>query len=93
MKINDFRKVDKGKLRAFFSIEWPDKLIIYDMKLMENDKGELWAATPARQYEKDGVKKWAPIVRILDHGIIEKITMLARKAYDGGGTDEKQIPF
>lgn len=82
-----------GKLKAFFAVEWPDKLVIRDCKLIESDKGELWAAMPSRQYEHNGEKKWTSIVQILDQAILDKITMLARQAYHGGAERQDDIPL
>lgn len=97
MKINNMRKLTKpGKLRAFFDVEWPDKMTICGMKLMQGDDGGLWAATPSREYEKDGQKKWAPIVLIHDPALRNKISELARIEY-GGPEDtpdtDQDIPF
>lgn len=94
MKITNMQKSTKGgKLKAFFAVEWPDKMIIRDCKLFENDKGELFAKMPDRQYEKDGVKKWTSIVQILDQAILDKITALARQAYNGDTPRREENPF
>ena len=96
MIIKNMHKLTKpGKLRAFFDVEWPDKMEICGMKLMQGDDGSLWAATPSREYEKDGQKKWAPIVRIIDPAIRSRISELARQEYQGPEDQEPEqdIPF
>lgn len=101
MKIaNLFPNKQDGKIKAFFTLEIPDKLVIRDCKLIQSDSGELFAAMPSRQYtdKKDGKQKWAGVVQILDNSLLDKITALARKEYDanvGGHTPQgdSDIPF
>ena len=93
MQVLNLKKTSNtGKLRAFFDLETP-KMTIRGMKLMEGQDGNLWAATPSRQYEKDGEKKYAPIVEITDQELRSKITSLARTAYLGDTSVEDQPPF
>jgi DNA-binding cell septation regulator SpoVG len=101
MKIaNLYPNKTNGKVKAFFSLEWPDKMVIRDCKLIEGNNGELFAAMPSRQYtdKKDGKEKWTSIVQILDDALLNKITALARSTYDekmGGSSPkiEDNIPF
>ena len=93
MNVSNLKKTNNtGKLRAFFDLETP-KMIIRGMKLMEGQDGNLWAATPSRQYEKDGEKKYAPIVEITDPDLRSKITSLARTAYHGDIPENDSPPF
>lgn len=80
--VNLTKNTKGGAVKAFFSVEWPDKLIIRDCKLVESKKGELFAAMPSRQYEHNGEKKWTSIVEIYDEKVLDKITAAARQAYD-----------
>ena len=96
IEITNLRKVNQGKLRAFFSVTWPDKMTVNDMKLMEGNDGQLWAATPSREYvNKDGEKKWAPVVKIIDTALAQRISEAARQAYFGEVKPEsnEDIPF
>ena len=93
MIIRDMRKVNHGKLRAFFVVEWPDKLAVRDFKLIEGNDGQLFSAAPSREYEKDGQKKYAPVVEVLDAGLREKITAAARSEYFGSQDQDEEPPF
>lgn len=92
MEISNMRKVNYGKLRAFFRVTWPGKMEVNDFKLIEGNNGELFCRPPDRQYEKDGEKKWAPIVSILDENLRQKITDAARAEYYGDQHQE-DIPY
>jgi DNA-binding cell septation regulator SpoVG len=100
MKISSlYPNKTNGKVKAFFSLEWPDKMVIRDCKLIEGNTGELFAAMPSRQYtdKKTGQEKWTSIVQILDEVLLDKITVLARQEYDaktgGGSSQEENVPF
>ena len=94
MVIKNMYKIKKeGRIRAFFDVEWPGKLAIHGMKLVQADDGELWSAPPSREYEHEGQKKWAPIVTIFDATLRNKITELARAEYIGPADSEPDIPF
>lgn len=90
--VNLTKTNNTGKLRAYFDLETP-KLIVRGMKLLEGNDGNLWAATPSRQYEKDGQRKYAPIVEITDQELRDKISSLARQAYHGTELDNDDTPF
>lgn len=92
MKIINIKKTDNtGKLKAFFDLE-TSKLTIYGCKLLEGREGVLWAAMPSRQYEHEGQKKWQPIVTITDEELLNRISVLARSAYEITESD-KEVPF
>lgn len=81
IKISSMNKVDNGKIKAFFTVDLKDKLVIRDCKLIDGDKG-LFVAMPSRQYDaKDGTKKWTNIVQVLDIVLMEKIQAAAIKEY------------
>lgn len=90
MKIKYLTKITKpGKLRAFFTVEWPNHLIIRDCKLIQNDDGSMFAGFPSRKYtDKDGKDKWTNIVEILDAGLRNKIGELAFQEYQGIPQDQ-----
>jgi DNA-binding cell septation regulator SpoVG len=89
-----FKSSKNGKIKAFFNIE-TDKIELKGFKLIENDKGELWAAPPSKEYlDKDGNKKYETIIRIKDKVLFDKISDLARQEYNKENepvTDD--IPF
>ena len=88
-----------GKLRAFFTVEIPNKLIIRDCKLIQNDDGSMFAGFPSRKYtDKDGTEKWTNIIEILDADLRSKIGKLAREEYGAKEDiapqqDDEDIPF
>jgi DNA-binding cell septation regulator SpoVG len=92
MRISSLRKKEgSGKIAAFFSVEITPEITVNDMKLIRSEDGNLWCATPSREYEVQGQKKWSPVV-IMSEGLRLQITDLARTAYHGEATDET-IPF
>lgn len=99
MEIKHMTKLTKpGKIRAFFTLEIPGKMVIRDLKLIQNDNGTFFTGTPSREYtDKDGQKKWTKILEILDRDLQDKITKLAMAAYgiqeDQKDQPEDDIPF
>lgn len=97
---NFYPNKTKGKVKAFFSLEWPDKMVIRDCKLIEGNNGELFAAMPSRQYtdKKTGEQKWTSIVQILNDALLEKISVLARQEYaaktgNSSPPQDQDVPF
>jgi len=95
MEITGMRRVNYGKLRAFFNLKLLQyDIIVRDCKLIEGNDGQLFAATPSRQYEKDGETKYAPVVEATSQERRQAITELARQAYHKDEPDEQpDIPF
>lgn len=91
--VNLIKNPKGGKVKAFFAVEWLDKMIIRDCKLIENENGEMFAAMPSRQYEHKGEKKWSSIVQIFDQNLLDKITAAAKAEYNKGNADDSEIPF
>ena len=63
-----------GNLRAFATINISDKIRIHDVRIIQEAKKRAWVGMPSRAYEKDGQRKWAPIVELLDKTLIQKIS-------------------
>jgi DNA-binding cell septation regulator SpoVG len=98
MIIKHMTKLTKpGKIRAFFTVEIPKKLIIRDCKLIQNDDGSMFAGFPSRKYtDKDGNEKWTNIVEILDANLKVKIAELAKNEYQGTEPEpenDTDLPF
>lgn len=98
MKIKHLTKLTKpGKLRAFFTVEWPNHLIIRDCKLIQNDDGSMFAGFPSRKYtDRDGNEKWTNIIEVLDAKLRAKIGELALQEYQGlpqSADNDSDIPF
>jgi DNA-binding cell septation regulator SpoVG len=98
MEIKQMRKVDLGKTKAFFSVEFPGNLTINDCKLIEGKNG-LFAGMPSRKYTaRDGTEKYQSIVYV-EQGLLHKITVAAELEYQGKTTKpqtsapDEDIPF
>ncbi|MGC1401759.1 MAG: septation protein SpoVG family protein [Thermodesulfobacteriota bacterium] len=94
--INMFMTNGQGKIKAFYTVDL-GPLVIRDIKLIESETG-LWAAMPSKDYvdKKSGEKKWAGIIQVNDLQLMDKITELGRKAYNGEKVEteeELDIPF
>jgi len=72
VEIINFRKVEKGTLKGFFTVKLPKiSLEIRDCSLHAKD-GRFWVGLPARPYDKeDGSQGWAYIVRWVDKKVYE----------------------
>lgn len=94
MEIKNLRRIDKGSLKAFFTLS--TELVDYnDWSLKEGRDGNLYADTPAREYvTSKGEKKWSKIVYIKDATLRDRITDLAKQAYFGADAQSNEdIPF
>jgi DNA-binding cell septation regulator SpoVG len=64
--VENIRPVDAGNLKAFASIMLGGKVRINDVRVIQQPGQRAWVSMPARSYEKDGQRKWAPIVELMD---------------------------
>jgi len=84
---------------AFFSVEFPSKLTINDMKLINGTNG-FFAASPSKKYmdKKTNTEKWTPIVYI-EQDLLQKISVAAELEYSGktvkpsSSAPDDDIPF
>lgn len=96
MQIKHMTKLAKpGKIRAFFSVEIPNQMIIRDCKLIQNDDGNFFAGFPSRKYtDKEGKEKWTNIIEILDPNLKARIGDMALEKYQGTiDKSDDQPPF
>lgn len=63
-KITDFKAYESGALQGFFTLV-AGLFEISNCKFFTKD-GKSWVSLPQREYEKDGEKKYSPLVRIPD---------------------------
>jgi DNA-binding cell septation regulator SpoVG len=63
-----------GNLKAFAIINVSGKLRISDVRVIQQPNQQAWVSMPSRAYEKDGHRKWAPTVEILDEALKQQIT-------------------
>jgi DNA-binding cell septation regulator SpoVG len=63
-----------GNLRAFAIITVAGKLRISAVRIIQQPNQNPWVSMPSRAYEKEGQRKWAPIVELLDDKLKSEIT-------------------
>ena len=76
-----------GALRAFVSVSLDGKITIHDNRVIMQEGKTPWVSPPQREVERDGVKKYYPVVEIQDRAlkaaIDEKILDAWRRADTG----------
>jgi DNA-binding cell septation regulator SpoVG len=91
LKVRSWRPLVRHTLLGFLSLELPSGLVINDITVHEK-AGSRWCSMPARQYEKDGEKQWAPLVDFANKETREAFQRLALEALDahlGSGASDK----
>lgn len=64
IKIEKFRKCDKGSMLGFFNASFDDQIIVTDLRLVRAGDG-YFVGAPQRKYtDKEGKDKWADIVKL-----------------------------
>ena len=96
MNIKDIKlATGHGKTKAYFAVEFPGNMTIYECKLVEGKNG-LFAAMPQKEFTQDGVKKYKNLVK-LDKALQNKVNAAAIEAYRllGGAVPESEpdIPW
>jgi DNA-binding cell septation regulator SpoVG len=79
-----------GNLRAFAVVSIADKLRIHDVRVIQQNDKDAWVSMPSRAYEKDGQRKWAAIVEILDDGLKQEISTAVLAEFSRTETAPKQ---
>lgn len=65
--VDGFRHINKGTLKAFFSVQIAGKVIIHDCRIVQQEGQKPWASLPQSEYtNKDGKKVYRPIVELPD---------------------------
>ena len=63
-----------GNLRAFAVVNVADKIRIADVRVIQQPNQKPWVSMPSRAYEKDGQRKWAATVELLDEKLRDEIS-------------------
>jgi len=71
-----------GTVQAFVDFRVNEKLTVYGAKIIRQDGQQAWVAMPDRSYEVDGETRYAPIVKIEDPGLKEKIQQAILAAWE-----------
>lgn len=62
MKIEKYKELNKGALKATFDLQIPQWHMTISCTLMQTERNR-WVGLPSREYEKDGKKAYAPLVQ------------------------------
>jgi DNA-binding cell septation regulator SpoVG len=85
-----------GNLRAFAVISVAGKLRISDVRVIQQPDQKPWVSMPSRAYEKDGQRKWSPIVELIDDQLKETISQVVLAEFAKVGSPQRaneDIPF
>jgi len=73
--ITNPKPIRKGALLGFFDVEMPSGMIIRGTMLFEKE-GRRWVGLPSKEYTKDGVKAYSPIIEFGSKDRAEKFQQL-----------------
>jgi len=63
IEVKDLRIVEKGSLRAFCTVRFPESdLEFRDVRVIQQEGQKGFVVGPQREYEKDGIKKYIALV-------------------------------
>jgi DNA-binding cell septation regulator SpoVG len=78
-RVKSWRPYSKNTLRGYLTLKLPSGLVINDISLHEKN-GSRWTSMPAKQYELNGEKTWAPLIEFSDRESRESFQQLALEA-------------
>lgn len=88
-----FKQFEKGSLKGFADFRFPEKGIeIYGCSVHEKD-GRKWVNLPSREFEKDGERKFAQIIRFTSNDDFNYFLRESLKAVEKQDNKENDIPF
>ena len=76
-----------GNLRACAVVNIADRLRIHDVRVIQQPNQQPWVSMPSRAYEKDGARKWAAIVELIDERLKKEISDAVLAEFSKAGTD------
>ena len=71
-----------GTVQAFVDFRIAEKLTVYGAKIIQQANQQAWIAMPDRSYEVDGETRYAPIVKIEDPALREKVQQSILAAWE-----------
>ena len=102
MEILKYRPMEKGKLKAFFTLKLSSGMEIRDLKLIDGPNGE-FVGFPSREFtDKEGVKKYTNIVHIPDrerNNVFQEAVMKVLEPHRSGAAAQAEesggepVPF
>jgi len=82
IEITDCKRIDKGSLLAQVAIHIPQwKMTIKEIKIFSKD-GKRWISLPAREFEANGKKAFAPLIKFDTSEINDKFRDSVIRMYD-----------
>jgi len=84
IKVDSIKPINgAGSLRAFATVTINDKLKISDVRIIQQSDQDLWVSMPTREYKnKDGQRKWAAIVEVIDQLLKKQIEAAVLEEYE-----------
>jgi DNA-binding cell septation regulator SpoVG len=65
IEIVALKPLDRGNLKAFASVRLGG-VVVHDLRVVQQPGQRPWVSLPQREYEKDGQKKFTPIVELTE---------------------------
>jgi hypothetical protein len=79
--VREFKPYSKNSLVGFLVLELPSGLVNRDVMLHEKADAR-WVSMPAKQYERDGERTWAPLVEFSSKEAREEFQASALATFD-----------
>ncbi len=91
-EILNFRAIEKGSLRGFFSVQLPSGMVLHDCTLHIKD-GARWVGLPSKRFQKkDGTVAYEPLIQFTSRKIADRFRDLVVAALDREGYGQPQEP-
>lgn len=82
MEILRYREVNKGAMKAFFSLKVPKMGLIINECVLFESKGRRWISFPQKMVEANGEKKYYPYVQFSDKSLMATFSEKVMPAID-----------
>lgn len=83
VKVESIKPItNAGNLRAFATITIANKIRITDLRVIQQPHQHAWVALPSRAYEKEGQRKWAAIVELLEDDLKHEVSKAVLEEFE-----------
>jgi hypothetical protein len=79
--VKEWKPYSKNTLLGFLSLELPSGLVLHDLTLHRRGD-DRWLSMPAKSFDKDGAKGWAPLIEFSTKESRDKFQAAALSAMD-----------
>ena len=79
--VREWKPYAKNTLVGFLTLELPGGVIVHGITLHQKSDSR-WVSMPAKEYEKDGQKTWAPIIEFSSKSARERFQAAAVSALE-----------